>query len=936
MENENNIYKPYPFWSWNDELDEKELVSQIDWMHENGIGGFFMHARGGLLTPYLGEKWFSCVRACLKRAKELNMEAYAYDENGWPSGFVGGELLKDDNNKDAYLTFSISKYDPDSYVSYDLSNEKILRINKDIGKDCLNVYMHLSTSTADTCNKEVVKKFINLTHEQYKKNDIYHNLRGFFTDEPQYYRWDNAYSRVLIDYFKDKYNEDLLNKLGLLFVEKEGYREFRYKYYLAMQDLLLNSFGKQIYDWCDENNYKLTGHYVEETSFGLQLMCCGGVMPFYEYEHIPGIDWLGRNIHNNDLSPKQLGSVATQLGKKQTLAEVFACVGWDATPYELKHIAEYLMVNGVNLLCYHLLPYSEHGQRKRDYPEHYSKINPWVNKNFIEFNDYFTKLGEKLSNSKEIVNVGILSSLRSCYFHFKKNTNEEDFGCKSIDLGFFESINELSKYHIPYHIIDETILEKHCQIMDNSIIIGECKYDYLIIPKGIETMGKFTEKVLREYVKNGGRILLLGDKPRYLEGEEYNYEYLTSNISMNDIISSLDFASSVDQRIRLTYRVDNNNNKFVYVVNLSNENVIFDLKFKGFSCFDTLKDIIGNKLYFEPYESKLLYLSNKEITHKKTLKPLYLDNKFIISEPVNNYLTLDNVQYSFDNVSFSKPLNYMGAFMDLLEKRYNGKLYLKYTFNVDKVPQKLFVLLENTNIIKTIVNGSMIKTHTTILEKNLFKYDIHNLIHKGINDILLEINFIENELVYYALFGENVQESIKNCLAYPTTIEAIYLVGDFGVDGNFKNGTNNKCRIGNNFIITSQKSEIEDIILDGFPFFRGDISLEQNIKVDDINYELIIPQRFQLIDLFVNNKFVRRIMFEHKVDISNSLKIGQNNIKLVVSVSNRNLLGPFHTEQEENENVGPYIWERLKTWNNGESLLLKSDYAFVKTFPFKK
>ena len=49
-----------------------------------------MHARGGLKTEYLGEKWFRCVEACCKRAQELGMEAYAYDENGWPSGFVGG------------------------------------------------------------------------------------------------------------------------------------------------------------------------------------------------------------------------------------------------------------------------------------------------------------------------------------------------------------------------------------------------------------------------------------------------------------------------------------------------------------------------------------------------------------------------------------------------------------------------------------------------------------------------------------------------------------------------------------------------------------------------------------------------------------------------------------------------------------------------------
>ena len=63
-----NRYKCIPFWSWNDELDERTLLDQIDWMYENGVGGFFMHARGGLKTEYLGEKWFSCIEACAKRA----------------------------------------------------------------------------------------------------------------------------------------------------------------------------------------------------------------------------------------------------------------------------------------------------------------------------------------------------------------------------------------------------------------------------------------------------------------------------------------------------------------------------------------------------------------------------------------------------------------------------------------------------------------------------------------------------------------------------------------------------------------------------------------------------------------------------------------------------------------------------------------------------
>ena len=54
-------YQSIPFWSWNNELDEAELVKQIEDMKSVGIGGFIMHARTGLKIEYLGEKWFSCI-----------------------------------------------------------------------------------------------------------------------------------------------------------------------------------------------------------------------------------------------------------------------------------------------------------------------------------------------------------------------------------------------------------------------------------------------------------------------------------------------------------------------------------------------------------------------------------------------------------------------------------------------------------------------------------------------------------------------------------------------------------------------------------------------------------------------------------------------------------------------------------------------------------
>lgn len=77
-----NKYRPIPFWSWNEELNIDETKRQITLMHNAGLGGFFMHARGGLQTEYMGKDWFANVDASIEKAKSFSMDAWAYDENG--------------------------------------------------------------------------------------------------------------------------------------------------------------------------------------------------------------------------------------------------------------------------------------------------------------------------------------------------------------------------------------------------------------------------------------------------------------------------------------------------------------------------------------------------------------------------------------------------------------------------------------------------------------------------------------------------------------------------------------------------------------------------------------------------------------------------------------------------------------------------------------
>jgi hypothetical protein len=71
-------------------MQPDEVKRQAKLMHEQGFGGYFMHSRVGLETPYMGEEWMTAIGAGIDAALELNMEAWFYDEDKWPSGFAGG------------------------------------------------------------------------------------------------------------------------------------------------------------------------------------------------------------------------------------------------------------------------------------------------------------------------------------------------------------------------------------------------------------------------------------------------------------------------------------------------------------------------------------------------------------------------------------------------------------------------------------------------------------------------------------------------------------------------------------------------------------------------------------------------------------------------------------------------------------------------------
>lgn len=977
---ENSLsYGSLPFWSWNDKLEENELRRQIRNMHDISINGFFMHARGGLETEYLSEEWYNCTEICIDEAKKLGMQAWAYDENGWPSGFAGGKLLTDPENHVVYLDHEFSEKFPENtdkaYAIYALNGEKKpIKTDKMVNgaKKYLIVYKKSDASYVDTMRADITEKFIEETHVQYQKRfgeDFGKAMPGFFTDEPQYYRYKTPYSNMMENWFDTEYGYSVFEAIPALFCDFDGAENYRYDFNKMTHTKFMENFAKKIYDWATANGIQITGHGIEESTLTGQMMCCGSIMPFYQYQHIPGIDYLGRGLQT-PLSGKQLGSVCAQLGRKKALSEMFACCGWDVTPKELKRIAELQYAGGVNVMCQHLYPYSERGQRKRDYPAHYSQHNPWQSYT-KEFNEYFNNLGYMLAMGKENADILVIHPIHSAWLTYKRS--QLDTSVAELENNFNNLFTKLSAYQLPYHFGEESIMLNYGSVNENKIKVGECEYSTVVLPP-IDTLDSNTVKLLKKFRLNGGRIFTTAHHlPTRIDGKTVDiseFDYLRDCPDLSDdgvfdtLCSLSDFSlrtfdgnniSSVNTMVRNTEQYG----KLYYFTNLSTtEYKDAVLKINGckkLGAIDILtlepKPLRGKvtkngcevMLNIADSESFILteYDAPEFLTYEpsKEAKMITLPDKYTLASLPDNLLTLDRASVSFDGESFTELRPIERIRDNLLFTKHKGKVWLRYRFETEFIPKKLEVVIEKPSVIGLYVNGKELAIGENIWFDQYFRVtDISSLVKQGENFVTLCIDYYQNDYVYHVLF-DNVMESLRNCLVFDTEIEAIYLKGSFRVKTDSEKFTD-EARSAHyypdtaGFVLAPQKLEIDahDTVKDGYPFYGGKMPLKTVISYKKGDPTVLkVTGRFAICDVTVNGSFVGTLMFSDTVDLAPYLTEGENELILTICNAYRNLLGPHHGKEAEPLFVGPTAFSFEKGWKDTNTCKnFVYDYAFVR------
>lgn len=958
---EDKSHGSIPFWSWNDKLEEDELRRQIRNMKELGMHGFFMHARGGLETEYMSEDWFDCVKVCIDEAKKQGMEAWAYDENGWPSGFAGGALLENPENHVAGLVCEKSAEFPaeDENILgvYNVTENGAKRVFASCGiKEYVIIRRKKDPSYVDVMNPEITRQFIEKTHEVYKEKlgeDFGKAMPGFFTDEPQYFRWGTPWSDTFLKVFEERYGYDVKDGLPAIFMDYKGAEEFRYDYYLLLNESFINNFIKVVYEWCDENGVKLTGHAVEEWSLFWQLMCCGGVMPFYRYQHIPGIDYLCRDV-KNITGAKQLGSVCEQTGKDTRLSEMFACCGWDVSPRELKRIADVQFVGGVNLICEHLYAYSERGQRKRDYPNHYSEHNPWQ-KYYKDFESHYTRLGSLLSQGRELADTLVIHPLHSAYLYYKRDDVNSIAG---LDEEYSKMAERLSYDQIPFHFGDETIMRDMGTVEGNAIRVGKCRYNKVVIPF-CYTLDGSTVALLKEYVANGGKIYMWKGIPERVDGRKSDLSFLKSNMTYEELRAASGIRMEKDgagvplyMQVRLTeegrvlFFANPSANEYV-----NTEITVKDCKGLALLNLATLKkeQLKGRKnsdgsvtVLFDFKDSASCVLLEGEteflpFNYTKEKAIMKIDGDFEAVTRPENMMLLSEAELSLDGGEYSEERPIVRIRDNLLRDRYKGEVGLRFKFEVEDLPSKLVFVAEPMKYSFVSVNGKEIELSEECgrLDNRFVGADISKYTKIGENVVEVRFDYYQREYVYEVLYGDYT-ESLRNCLVFDNEIENAYLYGDFGVKaaGGFRDGEKpGTYRAKGPFIITARRNrvDISDIVKDGYPFFAGEITAETTI-----NYKSGDPKRLKLRGRYsvccvaVNGKELERNIFSDEYELGDYLKEGENKLRITACFSNRNLLGPHNRKNPEMLGVGPNDFSYEKEWNGGECSGFVEDKAFVK------
>jgi hypothetical protein len=971
-------YRGTPFWAWNCELDKDELLWQIERLKEMGFGGFHMHSRCGMATEYLGDEFMGMVKACTDKAEKENMLAWLYDEDRWPSGAAGGYVTSNPAYRAKRILFtarqipSVSKDEgvrtgkPYFLAAFDIefSQDGKLISYRRIGEDEEGQnkwYVYVDTFPAsgwfngqayiDALSEQAVDEFIRVTYDAYERavGDRFGSVvPAMFTDEPQIPRMnapalgtDKSDTRMswttdLADTYRAAYGEDIVDFLPELRWERADGKVSlaRYRYHDHVCERFAAAFCDRCGKWCDEHGILFTGHMNAESTLESQTMFSGEVMRTYRSFGLPGIDMLANRLELS--TAKQTQSAVHQFDREGMLSELYGVTGWTFDFRGHKFQGDWQAALGVTVRVPHLSWVSMKGSAKRDYPASIHYQSPWY-KEYKMIEDHFARVNTVMTRGKPLVRIGVIHPIESFWLHFGPIDATSAVRAE-MEQNFEKIISHLLFHSMDFDFISEGLLPSQYEPNeDKALHVGAMAYDAVIVPN-LETMRSTTLKILTEFKNRGGKLIFLGDCPKYVDAvasDEVRVLY-DSSIHFGSASMPLLDALRDEREVMVTDHNGAYPGDFVYQLRTEGEKRYFFLAhaekepvpdvprtarklaitFKGMWKPLLLDTFTGRSLEI-PYECKngktvvsryvdmsdslLLVLtpaggeSHIDAEPQKERVGRMQDLKTAVSyrREEDNVLLLDMAEWSKDGVNFEPTEEILRIDMALravygypLADGRDKQPWVITPEPITEFPTLRFtfeseieapVRLAYEEACEVIFNGE--KTEVSedgyYVDKSIHTMPLGTL-KKGTNELIVRVPF-----------GKRL------------SIEYFYLLGDFdvSVEG---------CR--KTVLAPSRQISFGDVTSQGLPFYGGNLIYETEWETPACDAELRISRyRGALIRVFVDGEDKGAPMFA-PYTAGFKLSEGKHRIEIKLYGNRANTFDCLHNCDEGENYRGPMAW----------------------------
>ena len=429
--------------------------------------------------------------------------------------------------EEIYQTTGLTKYNNKRFFTY--RPERILRGTLSEGSWRVEVYTQAALGEFkyyggffDPCSKEAVQTFLETTHEKYEAymgREFGKSIYGMFSDEVGLLS-PIPWSKRLPEYFKQVKGYDLLDHLPALHnaAYKNAYT-IRYDLYDAIHKLFVESYHKQVSDWCCSHHLEYATEVPSMRMSTQRYSTIVGGDTAHEKLGRP-LEWIyDEYIKKYRSNAKAVSSLTRQLGKQFSMIESFHSVGWTMTLQDAKWMFDRLGASGINFYNVHAFYYTIDSITKHDAPPSQFLQNPYW-KHYRLLADYAGRLGTWVTNTEADIHVAVLDPAATLWaylgepfigFAYQGEDEAERQKCDQIRNDWVAVCKELLFSQIDYEHLDTEILEQ-AEIQDGEIRIGRASYRVLVIPPTDWIEAAACEKI-REFAACGGRLVFLGNLP---------------------------------------------------------------------------------------------------------------------------------------------------------------------------------------------------------------------------------------------------------------------------------------------------------------------------------------------------------------------------------------------------------------------------------------